>query len=210
MNITATELSKRFNREWIFHKLSYRFESGKTYALVGPNGSGKSTLLHILTGQVPPTGGTLNFENDMGKVDSHEVYKSMVIAAPYIDLIDEFTLSEMVKFHFCFKQIRDGNTIDEVIDKMELTHARHKTVSTFSSGMRQRLKLGLAFYSQSEVLFLDEPTSNLDQKSIDWYWKNLTQLIGKNLIIIASNQDAEYPLTAEKVDVLNYKRGYKA
>jgi ABC-type multidrug transport system ATPase subunit len=76
--------------------------------------------------------------------------------------------------------------------------------------MRQRLKLGLAFYSQSEVLFLDEPTSNLDQKSIDWYWKNLTQLIGKNLIIIASNQDAEYPLTAEKVDVLNYKRGYKA
>jgi ABC-type multidrug transport system ATPase subunit len=177
---------------------------------VGPNGSGKSTLLHILTGQVPPSGGTLKYENYVGKVDSHEVFKSMVIAAPYMDLIDEFTLDEMVKFHFCFKQIRDGNTIDEVIDKMELTHARHKLVSNFSSGMRQRLKLGLAFYSQSEVLFLDEPTSNLDQKSIDWYWKNLTQLIGKNLIIIASNQDAEYPLTAEKVDVLNYKRGYKA
>ncbi|MFN7262135.1 MAG: ATP-binding cassette domain-containing protein, partial [Cyclobacteriaceae bacterium] len=176
----------------------------------GPNGSGKSTLLHILTGQVPPSGGTLNYETGMDKVDNHEVYKSMVIAAPYIDLIDEFTLSEMVKFHFCFKQIRDGNTIDEVIDKMELTHARHKTVSTFSSGMRQRLKLGLAFLSKSDVLFLDEPTSNLDQKSIDWYWKNLTHLIGKNLIIIASNQEMEYPSTAEKVDILNYKKGYKA
>jgi ABC-type multidrug transport system ATPase subunit len=209
MNIIATELSKRYNREWIFHKLSYRFEFGKTYALVGPNGSGKSTLLHILTGQVPPSGGTLNYENYIGKVDIHAVYKSMVIAAPYMDLIDEFTLDEMVKFHFCFKQIRNGSTTDEVVEKMELTHARHKLVSNFSSGMRQRLKLGLAFYSQSEVLFLDEPTSNLDQKSIDWYWKNITQLIGKNLIIIASNQEMEYPSTAEKVDILRFKKGYK-
>ena len=209
MNIIANELSKRFNRGWIFHKLSYRFEFGKTYALVGPNGSGKSTLLHILTGQVPPTDGTLAFESSTSKLDTHEVYKSMVIAAPYMDLIDEFTLDEMVKFHFCFKQIRDGSTTDRVIEKMELTHARHKLVSNFSSGMRQRLKLGLAFYSQSDVLFLDEPTSNLDQKSFDWYWKNLTPLLGKSLIIIASNQEAEYPPKAEKVDILNYKRGYK-
>ncbi|MCX8492521.1 MAG: ABC transporter ATP-binding protein [Cyclobacteriaceae bacterium] len=210
MNIVATELSKRFNREWIFHKLSYRFEFGKTYALVGPNGSGKSTLLHILTGQVPPTGGTLNYEKGKDNINSHEVYKSMVIAAPYIDLIDEFTLSEMVKFHFSFKQISDGNSIDDMIDKMELTHARHKFVSNFSSGMRQRLKLGLAFFSKSEVLFLDEPTSNLDQKSIDWYWKNLNPLIGKKLIILASNHEAEYPPTAEKVDILRFKKAYKA
>ena len=209
MNIIATELSKRFNREWIFHKLSYRFEFGKTYALVGPNGSGKSTLLHILTGQVPPSGGTLNYETGTGKVDNHEVYKSMVIAAPYVDLIDEFTLDEMVKFHFCFKEIRGGITIDEIIEKMELTHVRLKHVSNFSSGMRQRLKLGLAFFSKAELLFLDEPTSNLDQKSIEWYWKNLTSLLGKSLIIIASNQEMEYPSTAEKVDILNYKRGYK-
>jgi ABC-type multidrug transport system ATPase subunit len=209
MNIVATELSKRFNREWIFHKLSYRFEFGKTYALVGPNGSGKSTLLHTLTGQVLPTGGTLSYESSIGKLDTHEVYKSMVVAAPYMDLIDDFTLDEMVKFHFCFKQIRDGSTTDEVIEKMELTHARQKHVSNFSSGMRQRLKLGLAFYSQSEVLFLDEPTSNLDQKSIEWYWKNLTPLLDNNLIIIASNQEMEYPSTTEKVDILRFKKGYK-
>jgi len=209
MNIIATELSKRFNREWIFHKLSYRFESGKTYALVGPNGSGKSTLLHILTGQVPPSGGTLSYETGAGNVDSHEVYKSLAIAAPYMDLIDEFTLYEMVKFHFCFKQTRNGITIDEIIEKMELTHARQKQVSNFSSGMRQRLKLGLVFFSKAELLFLDEPTANLDQKSIEWYWKNLTMLLGKSLIIIASNQEMEYPSTAQKVDILNYKRGYK-
>lgn len=209
MNIIATELSKRFNREWIFHKLSYRFEFGKTYALVGPNGSGKSTLLQILTGQVPPSGGTLSYETGAGHFDSHEVYKSLAVAAPYMDLIDEFTLYEMVKFHFCFKQTCNGITIDEIIEKMELTHARQKQVSNFSSGMRQRLKLGLAFFSKAELLFLDEPTANLDKKSIEWYWKNLTMLLGKSLIIIASNQDMEYPSTAEKVDILNYKRGYK-
>lgn len=209
MNIIATDLSKRFNREWIFHNLSNRFEFGKTYALVGPNGCGKSTLLHILTGHVPPSGGTLHYETSAGFVDVQEVYKSIVIAAPYMDLIDEFTLTEMVKFHFRFKQIRSGITEDVVIEKMELAHARNKAISNFSSGMRQRLKLALAFYSESEILFLDEPTSNLDRKSIDWYWENLTPLINKTLIIIASNQEAEYPSTAEKVDILKYKKGYK-
>lgn len=209
MNIVAHELSKRFNREWIVHQLSYRFEAGKTYALIGPNGCGKSTLLQILTGMVPPSNGTIAYENNLGKVEASEIYKSIVVAAPYMDLIDEFTLTEMVNFHFRFKRIRDGKTIADVIDRMELAHARHKLVGNFSSGMRQRLKLGLAFFSQSELLFLDEPTANLDQKAIDWYWANLRPLLGNAVVIIASNLEGEYPPTAEKVDILKYKKGYK-
>jgi ABC-type multidrug transport system ATPase subunit len=205
MKIVTNNLSKRFNREWIFKNLSHTFINGNIYALVGPNGSGKSTLLQILWGQMPPSEGSVNYLNESGLVPNSDIFKSIVICTPYMELVEEFTLEEMVNFHFAFKQVREKKSNDEVIDRMELSHVRKKSISNFSSGMRQRLKLGLAFHTQSEVLFLDEPTTNLDKKSIDWYWANLAPLTDITLTIIASNQEDEYPSTAEKIDVLKYK-----
>jgi len=205
MKIIANQLSKRFNREWIFRNFTYEFVTGKTYALVGPNGSGKSTLLQVLFGQMPPSKGTVLYSNEKNRILDAEVYQHISIATPYMELIDEFTLEEMVSFHFSFKSVREKATLAEVIEKMELQDARKKVISNFSSGMRQRLKLALAFFSQSEVFFLDEPTTNLDAKSIDWYWKNLTPILDKSIIIIASNQATEYPQTAENINILNYK-----
>jgi ABC-type multidrug transport system ATPase subunit len=210
MKIVTHNLGKRFNREWIFRNFSHVFESGKTYALVGANGSGKSTLLQILWGQMPASEGTIQYFNKKDSIPHAEVFQSLSIATPYMDLIDEFTLAEMVKFHFSFKIIRGGGTVDEVIEKMGLAQAKQKLISNFSSGMRQRLKLGLAFQTQSEALFLDEPTTNLDKKAIEWYWENLASLPNSELIIIASNQEAEYPSTAEKIDIQKLKVGYKA
>jgi ABC-type multidrug transport system ATPase subunit len=125
-----------------------------------------------------------------------------------MDLIDEFTLLEMVKFHFAFKAIKNNQSIDEVIQFIDLSHARDKAIANFSSGMRQRLKLGLAFNSKCDVLFLDEPTTNLDKKSMDWYLENLEKIPAQTLTFIASNQVHEYPTQAEKIDVLSYKKGY--
>jgi ABC-type multidrug transport system ATPase subunit len=204
MKIATNNLSKRFNREWIFRNLSFEFLPSKTYAILGPNGSGKSTLLQILWGQMPPSEGTVQYTNNH-LIHSSDVFKSIAIATPYMDLIDEFTLEEMVKFHFSFKPIREMQSMDDVIEKLGLSHAKKKIISNFSSGMRQRLKLGLAFNTKSEVLFLDEPTTNLDKKSIDWYWASVTPLMDKVLTIIASNSETEFPSTAEKVDILKYK-----
>ncbi|HNV30840.1 MAG TPA: ATP-binding cassette domain-containing protein, partial [Cyclobacteriaceae bacterium] len=137
-----------------------------------------------------------------------QVYRHIAIATPYMDLIDEFTLTEMVKFHFKFKKTRSNLTIEEVVGLLELAPAKDKMISNFSSGMKQRLKLGLAFYSQADALFLDEPTTNLDRKSIEWYQRHREQLPDNTLVLIASNQDHEYPANAQKVDILTYKKGY--
>ena len=205
MKIVTHNLSKRFNREWIFRNFSFEFITGKTYAIVGPNGSGKSTLLQILWGQMPASEGTCSYQSERSIIPASEIYQSMAIATPYMDLIDEFTLEEMVQFHIGFKPTRSMISVEEVIGNVGLQHARKKLISNFSSGMRQRLKLGIAFYTQAEILFLDEPTSNLDKKSIDWYWDTLTPLLATTLVIIASNQETEYPTTAEKIDILEYK-----
>ena len=204
MKITVENLGKRFNREWIFRNVSYTFESGHTYAIVGPNGSGKSTLLQILWGQLPPSLGSLRYTQDRLTIPIDEIFSYLSIAAPYQELIEEFTLEEMVRFHFHFKN-PTGGSIQETIEKMELTHASGKLISNFSSGMRQRLKLGLAFFSASPILFFDEPTTNLDKKSILWYWDQFSQLPSGSLIFVASNQEAEYPDSAEKIDISAYK-----
>jgi len=208
MRITTKNLSKRFNREWIFKDLNYQFNSPGTYAITGPNGSGKSTLLQVLWGQMVPSVGSIIYDSEHQEITQTDFFKHVTIATPYMDLIDEFSLHEMVKFHFSFKEIQDNKSVEEVIDLLELNHARDKAISNFSSGMRQRLKLGLAFYSKCSALFLDEPTTNLDRKAIEWYCKHLAQIPAETLIFIASNQEHEYPTHAHKIDILAYKKGY--
>ena len=208
MRIKTENLSKRFNREWIFKNLNYEFDSTGTFAIVGPNGSGKSTLLQVLWGQLVPTSGSIAYSTNDIAIEPSELFKHISIATPYMDLIDEFTLSEMIDFHFKFKRLKSKIELAEIPDLLELRHASDKLISNFSSGMRQRLKLGLAFFADSDVLFMDEPTTNLDNKSIEWYWKHLDNILNHRMVIIASNQSHEYPENCSKIDILAYRKGY--
>lgn len=204
MKLEVVNLGKRFNREWIFRNLSFTFEPGRIYAVTGPNGSGKSTLLRILWGQLPPTTGEVWLRNASSQIDASELYPHVSIAAPYMELIEEFTLLEMVSFHFKFKKPAAGLTPSQVISALELESAKDKLIGNFSSGMKQRLKLGLAFFSDTTLLFLDEPSTNLDEHSNRWY-HSLLGKTGNRVVIIASNQAEEYPANATRVDITTYR-----
>jgi ABC-type multidrug transport system ATPase subunit len=204
-SIQVEDLSKRFNREWVFKDLNYVFQSGKTYAITGPNGSGKSTLLQILWGQLPQTSGTITYSSRGVGIPNEEIFSHLSIATPYMDLIDEFTLREQLQFHFKMRAISSGFTIENIIDKLYLADAKDKNISNFSSGMKQRLKLGLAFFTESSILFLDEPGTNLDDRAFQWYNDNLAEVPKEKLILIATNQKDEYPEEAEIVDLRWFK-----
>lgn len=204
MKINAEKLGKKFNRDWIFRNLTVEF-SDHIYAITGPNGSGKSTLLQVLWSQMPASTGTITYSTSGEVIPSSEVFRKLTIAAPYMDLIDEFTLTEAVNFHFKFKQPRKGYSTQEVLDRLELAGAKDKTIGKFSSGMKQRTKLGLAFFTQSDIIFLDEPSTNLDKASFHWYWKNLLEIPQETMIILASNQEQEYPSDSTKVNILDFK-----
>lgn len=205
MKIVARNLGKRFNREWIFQKFNFTFEPGNCYAIIGPNGSGKSTLIQILWGQVPASTGSIDYSQQGKVIEAENAYQNTSIATPYMDLIEEFTLDEMIQFHFKFKSSSQKYSQKELVDLMELSHARNKRISNFSSGMRQRLKLGLAFFTNSSSLFFDEPTTNLDKQAIEWYQTNLRGINKNRLIVIASNAAHEYPVSAIKINLTDLK-----
>ncbi len=206
MEIHLTDLSKRFNREWIFHKLNYKFLSNKIYAIVGPNGSGKSTLIRNISGQMPFTSGEINYFSNGKNIPAESIYREISIAAPYMELIEELTLEEIWKFHFKFKKGPLVNDTDEVIQTLGLEKGRGKVIKNYSSGMKQRLKLGLAFFSDTELLLLDEPTSNLDENGMQMYLKLIENWKSNRTILIGSNQLQEYQMCDGKLDIIEFNK----
>lgn len=205
LSIRVKGLGKRFNREWIFRNLDYTFQPAQVYAVTGPNGSGKSTLLQVLWGQLPQSIGELSYPHSTGEIPIDEIFHHLAIATPYLDLIEEFTLSEHLRFHFRLKRSRNGMNLDEMIDRLMLSGAKDKHIANFSSGMKQRVKLALAFFSEADLIFLDEPTTNLDRETKDWYHSQLSKLHPQCTILIASNQPDEYPTDAKVLSILDFK-----
>lgn len=189
MTITLQNIGRRFNRDWIFKGVDYTFTSGESYAILGPNGSGKSTLPQVLNGSLSPSTGKIEFANEGKPVEIDTVFTHLSLAAPYLELIEEFTMSEMIDFHFKFKSFKPGIDKETVIALLNLPKSANKLIKYFSSGMKQRLKLALAFCADTPMLMLDEPTSNLDTQGVDWYLSLVQQFAEGRLTIVCSNQD---------------------
>lgn len=196
-------LSKRFNYQFIFKDFNATFEASKSYAILGHNGSGKSTLLKTLIHFFSPSDGQIEWLAQGKKVHPDQLYQYISITAPYVDLIEELSLKEFLHFHFKFKT--SIYTIDEVIQKIGMEKHQNKLLSLFSSGMKQRVKLALTFYSQQAVWILDEPTMNLDEAGVEWYLEQIQSYGKDKLIIVASNDEREYGFCDQVIQIENYK-----
>jgi ABC-type multidrug transport system ATPase subunit len=204
MHIKLNNTGKRFNLEWIFRHVEFEFSSGKSYAIVGANGSGKSTLLQVIAGALMHSEGNIIYADDQQKIIPNDViFEQISIAAPYLELIEEMTATEFLTFHQTFKTFI--KPIPEILQEIGLPEAANKQIRYFSSGMKQRLKLGQAFFSNTSILLLDEPTTNLDGVGIQLYLRLIRDYAEKRLLIICSNDEAEYGFCDEKIIVEKYK-----
>jgi ABC-type multidrug transport system ATPase subunit len=201
MEIVATDLGKKFGREWIFKNFDFTFNTGEPVAITGPNGSGKSTLIQVIAGMIQQNIGMVTYFNESHKLESNDIYKHLSFSAPYLELIEEFTLIEFLHFHVKFKPLSDDFNIDSFIERLFLENSRNKQIKFFSSGMKQRLKLGLSLFGRSSIVLLDEPTSNMDHQGIEWYKKNIKKILDSKLIIICSNQHYEYDFCNKLIDI---------
>ncbi|MCP9752713.1 ABC transporter ATP-binding protein [Ferruginibacter sp. HRS2-29] len=202
MHISANNLGKRYNREWIFRRFSYEFLPGNRYAITGPNGSGKSTLLQVLAGAVMHSEGHVVYTQD-NKTIEHP-FLQLTITAPYLELIEEMTAVEALDFHQTFKPLT--KSIKDILETVGLSAAANKQIRYFSSGMKQRLKMAQAFFSRSNVLLLDEPTTNLDADGIALYLRLVNEHTNGKLVLVSSNDPHEYSFCEEVISIGNYKQ----
>jgi len=188
VSLSLINIAKKYNRDWVFQNANYKFEIPGTYVIQGPNGSGKSTFLKILSGFLTPTEGELKLLINSIHIASENWSNHIAYAAPYFELIEEMYLEEFVSFYIKFKPLQKGISQYDLIKIAYLEGAKDKQIKNFSSGMKQRLKLALAWLSDVSIVLLDEPCSNLDAKGIEWY-KNLANEYSKNKLIIVCSND---------------------
>jgi ABC-type multidrug transport system ATPase subunit len=202
MQIICSNLGKRYNREWIFRHFNFEFSSAKKYAITGSNGAGKSTLLQVIAGAILHTEGTVQFTEEKS-IANENMYNQLSFAAPYLELIEEMTATELLKFHSTFKPLT--KSIDTVLEEVSLKTAANKQIRYFSSGMKQRLKLAQAFFSNTPILLLDEPTTNLDEDGIALYHRLVNSYAKDRLVIVSSNDKQEYNFCEEVISIADYK-----
>jgi len=199
MNINLQNIYKKYGNNWILKNVNLSFNQGEKYAVLGNNGSGKSTLLKIISGQTSPSKGKIIFEN----TEVEDVYQKVSFCAPYIDVIEELTFKELLLFVANYKPFMAEYPITTILQLFNFQS--DKWIKDYSSGMKQRVKLALALFADVEVTLLDEPTSNLDEAGVEWYFEMLKKLPKDRTIIIASNIEREYQFCEHLIHIKDFK-----
>ncbi|MGB0166825.1 MAG: ABC transporter ATP-binding protein [Luteibaculum sp.] len=188
MEIKCQGIIKSYNFQKIWGPLSFSFQGPGKYSILGGNGSGKSTLVRCLSGLESPKPGNISWKIN-GEIPREKIHEYCALSSPAMQLYEEFSVSEMFQFLAKFKSFAiEGEK--EFIQLLGLPkrHLEGKRIDQFSSGMKQRVKLLLALSQTAPFVFLDEPTSNLDSKAIDWYYQLVDRFCQNNLLIVATNQ----------------------
>jgi len=207
MQVELQDIGKKFRSDWVFQHLNFVFESQRTTAILGRNGSGKSTLLQLVAGNLSPTNGRIKYYRNGAEIDNTTVFRQLALVAPYQELIEEFTLREMVDFHFTFKKYLAGYNFQKALGILGFKESPNKQIRQYSSGMKQRIKLVLAILSDVPLLLLDEPTMHLDQTGTDWYLSMMNDFTKNRTLLICSNhRQTEIPSSDAALPIGDYQK----
>ncbi|MFN8116538.1 MAG: ATP-binding cassette domain-containing protein [Bacteroidia bacterium] len=206
ITINVSNAGKKFGREWIFRKVNLEIKPAEKIVILGLNGSGKSTLLQSMTGYLSLNEGAVSYTNNQQKIEDEQQYKLISLASPYLELIEDFTLQEQIEHVHIYKPFLNNLSIAQVVELSGLAAHKDKFIKQFSSGMRQRLKLTLAILADTPILFLDEPTTNLDATVIDWY-KNMiaTYAMHKTIVVCSNSIKDEYGFCERVITMEDFK-----
>lgn len=206
VTISLTDCGKKFHAEWIFKNLSLIIEPQSKRVILGGNGSGKSTLLQCISTAIGLNKGSITYHANQSLIAKDQVQRYISLASPYLQLIEEFTLPELIAHIAPFKPFLNNMPLPQVLDTIGLAKVQTKYIRQYSSGMKQRVKLALAILANCPVLLLDEPISNLDKAAITWYQQLMkTHAENKTVLICSNSIEAEYEGIAETLEMEKYK-----
>lgn len=197
LRISCSDIAKKYVKEVLFKDFNYTFEQNGKYAILGSNSSGKSTLLKIIGKAISPNKGEIVYSLSQGT-------ESLVsFCSPEMHLLDDFTVREMFELHFNFKKAK--LTKEEQWEISGLKSFLDKKYIELSSGLKNKVKLTLALFSDTPALLLDEPCTNFDEVNLKWYNKMIDNYCSSQLIIVASNQEIEYHFCKNHINLRQFK-----
>jgi len=202
MKLIVEEIGKNFGRKKILRDISFELAPGMSAAIVGPNGSGKTTLVRIICGLIRPSTGKVTYIKNNDPISAQNVYKTIGLVGPYLELYEELTASENLLFFAKLKRVPNASVkISTLMERLNLKGREDDPIKTYSSGMRQRLKYVFALIGEPEILILDEPTSNLDIDGIGRVYDIMNEQKKNNILLLATNEQMDLQYGDFQVDV---------
>ena len=200
--ITADGIYKQFHVRRVLKGISFTVEKGQSVVITGPNGSGKSTLIKILSGLLRPSKGTVQYFNGNSPRQPTELLPAIGLVSPYLQLYPDLTAKEHLEFFGKMQGISQPFQKGlQLMAQFGLKGREADFMKTYSSGMLQRMKYVLALLHQPAVLFVDEPSANLDEEGKETVYALIQEYKHDHIVILATNEPQEIQLGDIRVDV---------
>ncbi len=187
--IRTQELTKRFGNTVAVDKLTFEVNKGEVFGLLGPNGSGKTTTVQMLNTLIRPTSGDAKVGGYSIKSKSKKIKKICGLLPETSSLYDKLTGVEFLKFIGELYKIPrkiSSARISELITLFALEGKENELLENYSRGMKQKISICATLIHDPEIIFLDEPTSNLDPaetRKVKSLLQDLSRKAGKTIII---------------------------
>jgi ABC-type multidrug transport system ATPase subunit len=199
IEVRAEDLGKSWGGRWLFRHLHLHLEPGQRLVITGASGCGKSTLLRVLAGQLLCNEGQVAYTSLQGQpIEVESLYRRLAWAGPALEPHPSLTVQETLDLHFRLKQNVLGSAAN-VLAALDLDAQAQLQVGRLSSGQLQRLRVGLALFSESELLILDEPTTHLDSVTAERLLHLIRTHAGGRSCLFASNLEREFDLAEQRL-----------
>lgn len=205
-SLHVNSLQKSFGRRLVFNGITINLNKAGVFGISGPNGSGKSTLIKILAGINSPTKGQVIHTYNGKEIISEKLHNYIGFVSPYLVLYDEFSAWENLNYFASIRNISfDKAKVENLLDQFLLLNRKDDLVKAYSSGMKQRLKFIFALMHSPQFIFLDEPTSNLDDEGKQTVYKLIKNESEKAIVVVASNEKNDLSQCGEVLKLEEYK-----
>jgi len=166
--ISCHNLVKRYKDVTAVAGLDLEVRAGECFGLLGPNGAGKTTTVEMWEGLLTPDEGTIEVLGMRWAEHDHALRERIGVQLQETQLAEKLSVTEIVRLFRSF--YKEGHTVDEVLDLVQLGEKRKAWVGKLSGGQKQRLAVACALVADPDILFLDEPTTGLDPQSRRQLW----------------------------------------
>jgi len=204
VTVELVNVGKNYNCKTVFQGVNALIGPGRCLGITGPNGSGKTTLLNLIAGIEQPSEGYICMRGTQGEIKHREIVGYVGMVSPQIRFYDAMTgVENIMFFSYCSRRNCNVKQVQEVCRKVGLGGCSHQLVSTYSTGMKQRLKLAIVLLLQPALWLLDEPSSNLDASGKELVEESMTRALQDGAtVIVATNEGWESRHASEQITLI--------